>query len=81
MTYRRFAKQVSSKFAQGAAREVQRDLAENHARPVAVSYLQRLSEAIGTVVQAKEADWELKQARSRNFINRSTRLLVRWARA
>lgn len=54
----RFAKQVSSKFAQGAARDVQRDLAENHARPVAVSYLQRLSEAIGTVVQAKETDWE-----------------------
>jgi hypothetical protein len=53
----RFAKQVSSKLAQGAAREVQRDLAENHARPVAVSYLQRLSEAIGTVVQAKEIDW------------------------
>src|SRR5512144_41491 len=54
----RFAKQVSSKLAQGAARDVQRDLAENHARPVAVSYLQRLSEAIGTVVQAKETDWE-----------------------
>lgn len=54
----RFAKQVSSKVAQGAARDVQRDLAENHARPVAVSYLQRLSEAIGTVVQAKETDWE-----------------------
>ena len=54
----RFAKQVSSKFAHGAVRDVQRDLAENHARPVAVSYLQRLSEAIGTVVQAKEADWE-----------------------
>lgn len=54
----RFAKQVSSKFAQGTAREVQRDLAENHARPVALSYLQRLSEAIGTVVQAKESEWE-----------------------
>ena len=54
----RFARQVSSKFAQGVAREVQRDLAENHARPVAVSYLQRLSEAIGTVVQAKETEWE-----------------------
>lgn len=54
----RFAKQVSSKLAQGAARDVRRDLAENHARPVAVSYLQRLSEAIGTVVQAKEADWK-----------------------
>jgi hypothetical protein len=38
----RFAKQVSSKFAQGTARDVQRDLAENHARPAAVSYLQRL---------------------------------------
>ena len=54
----RFAKQVSSKFAQGAAREVQRDLTENHARPVAVSYLQRLSEAIGAVVQAKESEWD-----------------------
>jgi hypothetical protein len=54
----RFAKQVSSKLAQGVAREVQRDLAENHARPVAVSYLQRLGEAIGTVVQVKEAEWE-----------------------
>src|SRR5512143_1668126 len=47
----RFAKQVSSKLAPGAARDVQRDLAENQARPVAVSYLQRLSKAIGTVVQ------------------------------
>lgn len=54
----RFAKQVSSKLAQGVAREVQRDLAENHARPVAVSYLQRLGEVIGTVVQVKEAGWE-----------------------
>ncbi len=54
----RFAKQVSSKLAQGVAREVRRDLAENHGRPVAVSYLQRLGEAIGTVVQVKEAEWE-----------------------
>jgi len=54
----RFAKQVSSQLASGVAREVRRDLAENHGRPVAVSYLQRLSEAIGTVVQVKEAEWE-----------------------
>ena len=33
-----FAKQVSSKLAYGSAREVQRDLSENHARSVAVSY-------------------------------------------
>ena len=54
----RLAKPVSSQLAQGVAREVQRDLAENHARPVAVSYLQRLGEAIGTVVQVQEAEWE-----------------------
>lgn len=52
-----FAKQVSSKIAYGSAREVQRDLRENHGRSVAVSYLQRLSEAVGSVVQAKEENW------------------------
>ncbi len=36
-----FAKQVSSKLAYGSARDVQRDLAENHCRSVAVSYIQR----------------------------------------
>ena len=41
-----FAKQVSSKLAYGSARDVQRDLAENHCRPVAVSYIQRISEAV-----------------------------------
>jgi hypothetical protein len=53
----RFAKQVSSKMASGAAREVQRDLSDNHERSVAVSYLQRLSEAVASVVQAKEEAW------------------------
>ena len=49
-----FAKQISSKIAYGAAREVQRDLRENHGREVALSYIQRLSEAVGSIVQAKE---------------------------
>jgi hypothetical protein len=52
-----FAKQVSSKMAYGAAREVQRDLADNHGRSVAVSYIQRLSEAVASVVQLKEESW------------------------
>jgi hypothetical protein len=52
-----FARQVSSKAAYGAARDVQRDLQENHGRSVSVSYLQRLSEAVGSVVQAKEESW------------------------
>jgi len=49
-----FAKQISSKMAYGAAREVQQDLRENHGREVALSYIQRLTEAVGSIVQAKE---------------------------
>jgi hypothetical protein len=46
-----FAKQVSSKLAYGSAREVQRDLLENHERTVSVSYIQRLSEAVASVIE------------------------------
>jgi hypothetical protein len=52
-----FAKQVSSKLAYGSAREVQRDLGENHRRPVAVSYIQRVSEAVASIIEAKEESW------------------------
>lgn len=52
-----FAKQVSSKLAYGSAREVQRDLGENHSRPVAVSYIQRVSEAVASIIEAKEESW------------------------
>jgi hypothetical protein len=52
-----FAKQVSSKLAYGSAREVQRDLKENHARPVAVSYIQHVSEAVASIIEAKEESW------------------------
>jgi hypothetical protein len=52
-----FARQVSSKLAYGSARDVQRDLGENHCRPVAVSYIQRVSEAVAGIIEAKEEDW------------------------
>lgn len=52
-----FAKQVCSKFAYGSAREVQRDLEENHRRRVVVSYIQRISEAVASIVEAKEESW------------------------
>jgi hypothetical protein len=52
-----FAKQVSSKLAYGSARDVQRDLGENHSRPVAVSYIQRISEAVASIIEAKEESW------------------------
>lgn len=53
----RFSKQVSSKMAQMPAPAVCRDLSENHGRGVAHSYVQRLSEAVAGVVQAKEESW------------------------
>lgn len=52
-----FAKQVSAKFAYGSARAVQRDLGDNHRRPVAVSYIQRVSEAVASIIEAKAEDW------------------------
>jgi hypothetical protein len=52
-----FARQVSSKFAYGAAQDVHRDLSENHGRRVARSYIQRLAEAVASVAQAKEETW------------------------
>ena len=48
---------MSSKLAYGAARDVQRDLGENHCRPVAVSYIQRVSEAVASIIAVKEESW------------------------
>jgi hypothetical protein len=54
----RFAKLVAHKCAQAGSPQVERDLAENHGRVVARSYLQHVAEAVGSVVQAKEEEWE-----------------------
>lgn len=53
----KFAQQVSSKYTQGSSGDVQRDLADNHGRVVARSYLQNISEAVGAIAQAKEEHW------------------------
>ena len=54
----RFAKMATHKMANGASTAAQTDLAENHGRRVSRSYLQDLTEAVGSVVQAKEELWE-----------------------
>ena len=54
----RFAKVVAHKCAHAAAPQVERDLAENHGRAVARASLQHVAEAVGSVVQAKEEEWE-----------------------
>src|SRR5436309_2488326 len=53
----RFAKQVSSKYADGAGGRVVEDLAENHGRQVTVCLVQDLADAVGSVVAAKEESW------------------------
>lgn len=54
----RFAKQISHKFSEMASTQVQKDLAENHNREVARSYLQNVADAVGTIAMLKEVDWE-----------------------
>jgi len=53
----RFAKIVSHKMANAASPVVQQDMAENHGRQCARSYLQNLADAVGSVAQAKEETW------------------------
>jgi hypothetical protein len=54
----RFAKMVSHKYANGASPTVRRDLLENHGRDCPRSFLQDLAEAVGSVAQAKEENWQ-----------------------
>jgi len=53
----RFAKMVAHKLAQGSAADVQRDLEENHGRPISKLLAQELSAFVSAVVQAKEETW------------------------
>lgn len=53
----RFAKQVSSKYAQLSAQEVMHDFKTNHGRPVARSFLQDIVDVVSSIAQAVEADW------------------------
>ena len=53
----RFAKMVSNKISSGASTVVQRDLKENHGRKVTRAYISDVSDAVGSIVQAKEETW------------------------
>ncbi|HAU1604152.1 TPA: ISKra4 family transposase [Legionella pneumophila] len=53
----RFASQVSHKMSDLSAPAVQKDLARNHHRAVSHRVLQRLAEAVGSVVQIKKETW------------------------
>jgi hypothetical protein len=53
----RFAMQVSHKMSEMSAPAVQKDFEMNHNRSVVHAMMQRLSEAVASVVQAKEETW------------------------
>lgn len=53
----RLAKVVSSKYAQGGAPFVCRDLLENHGRKISKGYVKYLSEFVGSIAEAKEEQW------------------------
>ena len=54
----RFASELSHKYAQLNVRAVQRDLAANHGRKVATSYIQNVADYVGSIATAKEENWE-----------------------
>jgi len=53
----RFAKQLSHKYAEMSSGRVVADLAENHGRLVARSFVQTVAETVGSIAQAKEEVW------------------------
>jgi hypothetical protein len=53
----KFAKMVTSKYACDGAPGVQRDLAENHNRMVALSFIKNLTDMVGAIALAKEETW------------------------
>ncbi|MCK5354060.1 MAG: ISKra4 family transposase, partial [Methyloprofundus sp.] len=54
----KFAQQISHKYATMNAPAVCQDLNENHHRKIAHSYLQDVSDWVGSIAQAKEQIWE-----------------------
>ena len=54
----RFARMIAHKYAEFGAARVLEDLAENHGREVARSFVQDVADAVATVALAKEEAWE-----------------------
>lgn len=53
-----FAMQISHKYADLGARRVKFDFEENHSRQIANSFIQNVAEAVATIAQATEEEWE-----------------------
>ena len=53
----KFAKMISSKYSCDAAPGVQRDLKDNHNRPVALSFIKNVGDLVGAIALAKQESW------------------------
>jgi hypothetical protein len=49
----KFAKMVSMKYSQTSAKQIQRDLKENHGRSISHTYIQNISQAVGEVAASR----------------------------
>ena len=72
----KFAQQISHKYANMNAPAVCQDLNENHHRTIAHSYLQDVSDWVGSIAQAKEEIWEYATPTLNEAI--STVVVLRW---
>ncbi|RYD27961.1 MAG: ISKra4 family transposase [Verrucomicrobiaceae bacterium] len=52
-----FAASVAAKYSENGGRAVQRDLAEHHARPVSLDFIQKLAGEVASVALGKEPYW------------------------
>ncbi len=53
----KLAKMLSHKYSKLSADEVQSDLQSNHGRALSRGYIQKVSETVGAIAQAKEENW------------------------
>ncbi|MEM9821649.1 MAG: ISKra4 family transposase, partial [Bacteroidota bacterium] len=53
----RFAKQLSSKYANLSAKKVQEDLRENHCRKISKDFISSLSNDVGRLIEEQEQNW------------------------
>jgi len=52
-----FARQLSSKYSEMSASQVQKDLSRNHGRKVSSDYIQKVSGEVGDLIERKEKEW------------------------
>lgn len=54
-----FARQLSSKYSEMSALNVQKDLKNNHGRKISVDYIQKMSGEVGELLEVKKRDLPL----------------------